>query len=103
MPTSSDVADHPVAADHHGSHRNLLWTPDDGAQPRSPIDAIFVPTARRVAYLKEAARLAAELNCPLVTLHSGRWTNAKAAAQRLAGEPEAAGLDLIAIDVPAAG
>jgi hypothetical protein len=90
-------------ADHHGSHRNLLWTPDDGGHPHGLMDAVIVPTARRVAYLKEAARLATQLGCPLVTLHSGKWTNATAAAQRLSVEPSVAGLDLIAIDVPAAG
>jgi hypothetical protein len=48
-----------------------------------------------VAHLKEAAAAALSLDCPLVTLHSGRWTSTFAAAAHL--DPE---VDLIAIDVP---
>jgi hypothetical protein len=59
------------------------------------IDAIIVPTARRPAYLAEAARLALALDCTLVTLHSKEWTSAAKAVQRL---PRS--VDLIAIDVP---
>jgi hypothetical protein len=53
-----------------------------------------VPTTRRPAYLAGAARLAQDLGCTLVTLHSKEWTSAAKAAQRL---PQS--LDLIAIDV----
>jgi hypothetical protein len=81
--------------DHHGSHRDLLWALEDPAPPRRSVDAIIVPTARRPAYLTQAAGLAMSLDCPLVTLHSGKWTRASEAAQRL---PR--GVDLIAIDVP---
>jgi hypothetical protein len=80
---------------HHGSHRDLLWSANSPALPGRGIDAIIVPTARRPAYLAEAAALALSLSCPLVTLHSKKWTTAVSAAQRLP-----AGLDLIAIDVP---
>ena len=80
--------------DHHGSHRSLLWSADEST-PLGKVDAIFVPTARPVAYLKEAAAAALSLRCPLVTLHSRRWTNAFAAAAHL--DPD---LDLIAIDIP---
>ncbi len=62
---------------------------------RAKVDAIIVPTARPVAYLKEAARAARSLGCPLVTLHSRKWTSAHAAADYL--DPS---VDLIAIDVP---
>jgi hypothetical protein len=81
-------------AHHHGSHRTLIWTADETAQSER-VDAIFVPTARPVAYLKEAAAAALKLRCPLVTLHSKKWTNAFAAAAYL--DPA---VDLIAIDVP---
>ena len=81
-------------ADHHGSHRDLIWQGDEST-PTLKVDAIIVPTARKVAYLKEAAAAALALGCPLVTLHSGRWTSAFAAAAQL--DPE---VDLIAIDVP---
>jgi hypothetical protein len=79
--------------DHHGSHRKLLWTSDEPGRKRG-IDAIIVPTARTPAYLDSAAGLARSLSCPLVTLHSKRWTSADGAARRLTN------LDLIAIDVP---
>ena len=81
-------------AHHHGSHRPLIW-PADESVPSAKVDAIFVPTARPVAYLKAAAAAALFLRCPLVTLHSKKWTNAFAAAAYL--DPA---VDLIAIDVP---
>jgi hypothetical protein len=90
---------------HHGSHRRLIWPVDESAplvkddEPASPVkvDAIIVPTFRQVAYLKDAAAAALSLGCPLVTLHSGRWTGPYAAAANL--DPA---IDLIAIEVPEA-
>jgi hypothetical protein len=89
-------------ADHHGSHRKLLWTPGEDPslpgvlpQPTADIDAIIVPTARHPANLNDAVNLAAELNCDLVTLHSGKWTSARETARRFRGRA-----DLHAIDVP---
>jgi hypothetical protein len=79
--------------DHHGSHRDLLWASDDPGKKRD-IDAIIVPTARRPAYLDEAAALARSLSCTLVTVHSKQWTSAAGAAQRLQD------VDLIAVDMP---
>jgi hypothetical protein len=79
--------------DHHGSHRDLLWSGDHVQSQR--IDAIFVPTIRTPAYLSAASSLAQEIDCTLVTLHSKHWTSAAKAAQRL---PKS--VDLIAIDVP---
>ena len=81
-------------AHHHGSHRLLIWPVDEPARPVK-VDAIFVPTFRRVPYLREAAAAARSLGCPLVTLHSGRWTSAFEAFTYL--DPK---VDLIAIDVP---
>ena len=83
-------------AHHHGSHRLLIW-PIDDSTPRAKVDAIFVPTFRRVAYLKQAAAAARSLGCLLVTLHSGIWTSAFEAAAFV--DPA---VDLIAIDVPEA-
>jgi hypothetical protein len=80
--------------DHHGSHRHLLWTPGEPSSHRARVDAVIVPTIRHPAYLQDAADLAVSLGCPLVTLHSGKWTSARDAAQRLP-----AAVDLIAIDV----
>lgn len=89
-------------ADHHGSHRKLLWTPgEDPSLPGAPppptakVDAIIVPTARHPANLNDAVNLAAALDCDLLTLHSGRWTSAREAARRFRGRA-----DLHAIDVP---
>jgi hypothetical protein len=83
-------------AHHHGSHRPLIWPVDEPAPPVK-VDAIIVPTARPEAYLREAAAAALALNCPLVTLHSRKWTSAYATAAYLDS-----GVDLIAIDVPEA-
>jgi hypothetical protein len=79
---------------HHGSHRSLLWSPSAAPSAGQGVDAIIVPTCRVPAHLDEAAGLARELGAVLVTLHSGKWTTAAGAAQRLRGT------DLIAIDVP---
>lgn len=80
---------------HHGSHRDLLDQTSGNSPAPQAIDAIFVPTFRRPAYLAKAARLSVALGCPLVTLHSGKWTNAALAVRRLPPD-----VDLIAIDVP---
>src|SRR5579859_4934248 len=80
--------------DHHGSHQSLVWSADEPVRP-AKVDAIIVPTARPAAYLKEAARAALHLRCPLVTLHSGKWTCAGHADRHT--DPR---VDLIAIDVP---
>lgn len=79
---------------HHGSHRPLFWPLDEPTRP-AKVDAIIVPTARPVAYLKAAADTAMALGCPLVTLHSRKWTSAAGAVEYL--DPA---VDLIAIDVP---
>lgn len=82
-------------SDHHGDHRRLLWQADE-ATPRVTVDAIIVPTARPVLHLKQAARAAHSLGCPLVTLHSRKWTSAHAASHYL----RQTNIDLIAIDMP---
>jgi hypothetical protein len=78
---------------HHGSHRDLLWMPQGSAPGR--VDAIVVPTMRNPRHLDAAADLATKLDCTLVTLHSGKWTSAAAAASRLPAD-----LSWIGIDVP---
>jgi hypothetical protein len=80
--------------DHHGDHRGLLWEGDEAA-PQAKVDAIIVPTARPVVYLREAATAARYLECPLVPLHSQKWTSAHAASHYLGKA-----IDLIAIDMP---
>jgi hypothetical protein len=80
---------------HHGSHEGLLALPEPVTSVPKPMDAIVIPTARPPAYLAGAVKLAQELGCTLVTLHSGRWTSATQAARCIPS-----GVDLIAIDVP---
>jgi hypothetical protein len=80
---------------HHASHRGLLNRPAAEDRRRVKPDAIIVPTVRHPMNLKDAADLAVALGCPLVTLHSGRWTSAAEAARRLPSNA-----DRIAIDVP---
>ena len=82
---------------HHGDHRDLVWEAD-GSSPQASVDAIIVPTARPVTYLKEAATAALSLGCPLVTLHSRKWTSAHEAFRYLGQS-----IDLIAIDMPDPG
>ena len=83
-------------SDHHGSHQSLLWSPSAGSSfCHRGVDAVVVPTSRQPAYLAGAADLARTLDCFLVTLHSGPWTTAAKAADRLPAD-----VNLIAIDVP---
>jgi len=86
---------HKGANRHHGSHQSLLWSPVDVTPESVGVDAIVVPTARRPAYLTGVAELARTLGCPLITLHSGKWTSADAAWRYLQDSA-----NLIAIDVP---
>jgi hypothetical protein len=79
--------------DHHGSHRDLLWS-GDRVEQRS-IDALIVPTIRAPGRLAPAAELAKALGCTLLTLHSKQWTSSAMAAHRMHRS-----VDLIAIDVP---
>jgi hypothetical protein len=79
--------------DHHGSHRDLLWQPEHSSAGQ--VDAIIVPTVRNPVHLETAKDLAAALDCTLVTLHSGKWTSAGAAAGKR--RPD---VRHIAIDVP---
>jgi hypothetical protein len=81
--------------DHHGSHRQLLLRLDCSSCAKRPPDAIIVPTVRRSYHLLDAADLAIELGCTMVTLHSGNCTSAARARRELPRE-----LDLIAVDVP---
>ncbi len=67
---------------------------------RRSIDCVVVPTARRPAYLARAAKLALSLDCPLLTLHSGKWTTATTGENFLRTHANLAEVDLIAIDVP---
>ncbi|WP_327103771.1 GNAT family N-acetyltransferase [Nonomuraea glycinis] len=80
---------------HHGTHRHLLATPS-GVPASGRVDAIIVPTVRPPAYLQEAAHLAAQLNCRLVVVCSGRWTSASQVLRAFGGH----GTELVAVDLP---
>jgi hypothetical protein len=82
-----------TSKNHHGSHRTLLRQAEAVRSDGATVQAIIVPTARSVGYLRSAVALAAELNCTLVALCS-MWANAKDVA-RLAGE---AGVEAAAVD-----
>lgn len=81
--------------DHHGSHRDLLWAPDEPSIYSADLDAIIVPTVRHPSFLLHAAEIATSLGCRLVTLHSGRYTSAGEAARMLPAKT-----DLVAINMP---
>ena len=77
---------------HHGTHRELLDKPSVAVFP-ADVDAIIVPTARRVATLKHAIQLAEKLECTLVVL-SSKWSSARDAVALAEGRTA-----LIAIDI----
>ena len=78
---------------HHGSHQQLLDRIDPADAPPEQLDAVIVPTSRPVSCLREATRLARELDCRLVALCSRSASATEAAA--LGGDLAA---DLLAID-----
>jgi len=59
-----------AGAYHHPSHDGLVDAVSTAPLQHVPVDAIFVPTARPAPYLRESLRVAAELDCALVTLCS---------------------------------
>ncbi|MGA5757398.1 hypothetical protein [Nonomuraea bangladeshensis] len=87
---------------HHGSHRHLIdvfeidafEAGEEPAHGRGAIDAIIVPTIRHPRWLTYATRLALDLGCHLVSLHSRNWSRAREAAQAM---PD--GLRYISADV----
>ena len=60
---------------HHSSHNDLLTPIARPPLGTCEVDAIIVPTARTVEYLRRAVELAAKLGCTLVTLNS-QWSSA---------------------------
>lgn len=67
MSTSTGVE---PSAHHHGSHRQLLTGAETVEVKPGQVDAIIVPTARPVAYLRQAIALADQLGCTLLVLCS---------------------------------
>jgi hypothetical protein len=58
------------SAHHHGSHRQLLTGAETVEVKPAQVDAIIVPTARPVVYLRKAIALADQLGCTLLVLCS---------------------------------
>ena len=58
--------------DHHSSHRSLLHQPAVPAEHAAAVDAIVVPTARRLEHLRAALASVRALGCPVLALCSGR-------------------------------
>ncbi|MEV0198457.1 hypothetical protein [Nonomuraea sp. NPDC050691] len=83
-----------AAAEHHGSHRDLLLT-STGPVARSAVDAIVVPTVRRHRHLLHAVRLSHALHCPLLVLCSGPYTGTRR-LRPLAG----LGAEVVVVDFP---
>ncbi|MET0237743.1 MAG: hypothetical protein ABW224_24105 [Kibdelosporangium sp.] len=90
--TTEPLTEVTPSANHHSSHRHLL-TNEAGAAP-APIDAIIVPTARPVAYLRTAIALAKQQGCPLVALCSRR-----ASAEAAVKLAQPMNIEIIAVDV----
>ncbi len=85
------------ALGHSGSHQGLLRILEPPSAADAKLDAIIVPSARTAPYLRKAAGLAEELNCPLVVLCSKRAKRAEI-VQDL--EDHVIVVDLVAIDIP---
>ncbi|MET7395238.1 hypothetical protein ABZS66_17290 [Dactylosporangium sp. NPDC005572] len=79
---------------HHGSHTRLLSTVQSRSTRPAGVNAVIVPTARPYSYLRDAAKLAKELNSQLVVLCSG-WADAVRSCD-LANE---FGVRAVAVDV----
>jgi hypothetical protein len=92
----SAVADAKPAALHHPTHQHLLDVAVMAEGGQAEVDAIVVPTARPIAYLRRAIALAAELDCTLVALCSKL-----ASAAAVEREIGTSGVKFLAVDVAA--
>jgi hypothetical protein len=79
---------------HHSSHRQLLAEVPAGDAAPARVDAVLVPAARPVQWLREAMKLTKELGTGLLVLCSKRLTAADAA--NLADELD---VPAVAVDV----
>ncbi|CAM3972009.1 hypothetical protein KIPE111705_34075 [Kibdelosporangium persicum] len=93
MPAAGDAEAGGETANHIPSHRKLV-TADAVGKPAT-INAIIVPTARTLGYLRTAVDLAGAQGCVLVALCSKRAS--AEAAFRLA---KSKGTEVLAVDVP---
>jgi hypothetical protein len=81
-----------LSSHHHASHSHLLAKAQN-TSPR-PVDAIIVPTARPVAYLRTSVALAAHHRCTLVALCSRH-----ASATEAINLAEQYGVEVVAVDI----
>jgi len=79
---------------HRGSHTHLLDRRDAATLAPAELDAVIVPTARPVDCLREAARLARDLGCPMVALCSKSARAGDAAALGRALDTPVVALDV---------
>ncbi|GAA1282817.1 hypothetical protein Psi02_31330 [Planotetraspora silvatica] len=82
---------------HHGDHRHLA-DEVSGSAETGTVDAIVVPTIRHPVWLRHAARLAVELDCPLVSLHSRSRSSARLAASFLPADVKLLAIDIDDVD-----
>ena len=78
-------------------HSSLLQAPAPVKATQARIDAIVVPSARTAPYLREAAGIASELNCPLLILCSKRARRVEILQDI---EDHVIVADVVAVDVP---
>jgi hypothetical protein len=90
------IVDAELAELHHPTHQHLLDAAVTAGCGQADVDAIVVPTARPVAYLRKAIALAAELDCTLVALCSKL-----ASAAAVEREIGTSGVKFLAVDVSA--
>ncbi|MEU4540844.1 hypothetical protein AB0G15_39020 [Streptosporangium sp. NPDC023825] len=85
---------------HHGSHRHLADILEMGHSSGAlgMVDAIVVPTIRHPRWLRHATRLAVALDCPLVSLHSRRWSSARHAVAAMPINVEFLAIDVDDVD-----
>ncbi|TMR95408.1 hypothetical protein [Nonomuraea basaltis] len=83
---------------HHGSHRHLAVETRLEPARSARVDAIVVPTIRHPRWLEHAINLATDLDCPLVTLHSGNWSGAALASAAMPAEVRYVMIDIGEVD-----
>lgn len=92
MRTATRFMTQPADPRHHYSHTKLL---SEATAVPGTVDAVIVPTNRKVGFLQRAMRLAGDLDCLLIVLCS-RWSHARP----VLGAAAAAGVRAVAVDVP---
>ncbi|HEX4817542.1 MAG TPA: hypothetical protein VFV66_32775 [Nonomuraea sp.] len=93
-PTRREPVPPALSEHHHGSHQHLAVEVRAEPVAAARVDAIVVPTIRHPIWLRHAIKLARDLDCPLVTLHSGGRSSAATAAEAMPGGVRHLAVDL---------